>query len=190
VIREEDIKKIGLIQRTHGLKGELNVFLEIDPQFLVDGHPLILDVEGIFVPFYAESVRPKGANTDLVKLEGVDSEEEARGFVNKTAFAVKSDLRDYLETDDDELLDSDELIGYDVVDTEAGHIGTVSGVDDTTANVLLSVTGNAGEKILIPLVDEFIVEIDEDDHRLVTDVPESLLHLNSNNISSTDDIDT
>lgn len=189
MIREEDIKKIGLIQRTHGLKGELNVFLEIDPQFLVDGHPLILDVEGIFVPFYAESVRPKGANTDLVKLEGVDSEEEARGFVNKTVFADKGDLRDYLETDDD-LLDSDELIGYDVVDTEAGHIGTVSGVDDTTANVLLSVTGNAGEKILIPLVDEFIVEIDEDDHRVVTDVPESLLHLNSNNISSTDDIDT
>ena len=60
MIERDDIKEIGVFQRTHGLKGELNAILEIDPDFFDEGeHPLIVEIEGVFVPFYADSIRDK-----------------------------------------------------------------------------------------------------------------------------------
>ena len=84
MIREEDLFPIGKLQKTHALKGELNAVLDIDEDFIDEDYPLIIDLDGIFVPFYTESWRPKGSSACLLKLEGVDNEGEARKFVNKT----------------------------------------------------------------------------------------------------------
>lgn len=181
MIKADQLKSLGQFQRTHGLKGELNALFEIDPEFLEDGYPIILDIDGIFVPFYADSVRPKGATTDLIKLNGVDSEEEARTFVNKTIYGLRDDIADFTGEDPDSVFDPYSLRDFSVIDASLGMIGRVVEVDDSTANILLVVADaqTGGNRIQIPMVEAFVKAIDYDNGRIEVDVPEELINLNS-----------
>lgn len=182
MIESCDITTIGKFQKTHALKGELNALLDIDPGYVEDGNALILDVDGIYVPFFAKGIRPKGTNSYLVKLDGIESEEEARQFVNKEIYAVKKNVADYLDIDEDEISDGDELLGYKVVDEDTGYeVGVLESIDDSTQNLLFVVRSEDGEEIFIPAVDEFIVEIDEERRILVMNLPFGLLDLNIKN---------
>ena len=51
MIEEKDLTPVGKFLKTHALKGELNAILEIDPEFFTEGYPLVIDVDGAFVPF-------------------------------------------------------------------------------------------------------------------------------------------
>ena len=160
MIKEEEIIEIGKFQKTHALKGELNALLDVGPEYLEDGNPLVIPVDGLFVPFYADSIRPKGATSYLIKLRGVDDVEEATAFVNKPIYGIRKSL-----------------LGYRVEDVNAGFLGTVDRIDDSTINTLLVVEGDMGE-IFIPLIDDFIESIDEGSETIVVDVPEDIIKLN------------
>lgn len=179
MIESSELTEVGKFQKTHGLKGELNVLLDIDPDFFADGNPLVVDADGAFVPFYVESVRSKGAESFLVKIDGLDTHEEARKMVNRTIFARKDALKEYFGGEDGDFVIEDDLMGYDVSDRKAGRIGSVSRIDDMTENVLLVVTADDGTEIYIPLAGEFIEEIDDDRRLILTDLPDSLINLNA-----------
>lgn len=178
MIEKKDLARIGKFQKTHALKGELNAILDIDPDYVEDENPLIVEVEGIPVPFYAENLRPKGATSYLVKLEDVDTVDEAKAFVNCNIYALKKDLKEYYDEDEDFVFDDEDLEGYRVVDDEAGEIGEVERLDDSTENVLLVVRTKDGQEIFIPYVDTFIHEIDDENRVVLTSLPEELISLN------------
>lgn len=182
MIKEEDIRKIGKFQKTHGLKGEMNAMIDIDWEFLEEDYPLIVDIDGAFVPFYVESVRPKGAETALIKLEDVDFDEASSQFVNKQIWARKSDLADFFELEENELLDDDDLKGFTVKDVNGQVLGTVAHIDSNTINTLLVVdrisdTDGDEREIFIPFVDDFVVEINPEEKLITVDLPEGLLDL-------------
>ena len=187
MIRKEDIVAIGKFQKTHALQGELNAIVDVQEDYAEDDKPFIVDVDGIYVPFYIESIRPKGSISYLVKLAGVDSQEEAQQFVNKEIYAMRSDLIDYFETDGETFVDPDDIEGYEVVDSRLGDLGKVKEVNDATANVLLVVDTPDGDELLVPFVDEFVEEIDQDNKRIVVSLPEGLLEINSKEINSKND---
>ena len=177
MIKQEDIVEIGKFQKTHALKGELNALLDVEEDFLEDHNPLIMDVDGIYVPFYADSVRPKGCTSFLVKLKGVDSVEDAGEFVNKTIYGRRSDLLDYFDSPEEEIVFDSDLIGYEVVDVDLGPIGRVERIDDSTMNALLIVK-NADGEVYIPYSEDFIETIDDDDKKIFMALPEGLIDLN------------
>lgn len=135
MIKKEDIVEIGKFQKTHALKGELNALLDVDEDYANDGHPFIVDIDGIYVPFYAESIRPKGSESFLVKLRDIDSQESAQKMVNKEIFGLRADLVDYFDDPDMEIVA--DFVDFRIVDSHLGEIGTIVDVDDSTANVLL-----------------------------------------------------
>lgn len=176
MIKKEDIVEIGKFQKTHALKGELNALLDIESDFAEDGKPLIVDIDGIFVPFYAESVRPKAAESFLIKLKNIDTQEKAQELVNKSIFALRSDLVEYY--DDPDLQVKADFIGFKIKDEILGEIGTIVDIDDSTDNVLFVVEDLEAKKILIPVADDFITEIDDDNQIIQTHLPEGLLSIN------------
>lgn len=178
MIEEKDLTPVGKFQKTHALKGELNAILDIDPEYFAEGHPLIVNVEGTFVPFYTESVRGKGSTTSLIKLTDVDTQEEAQGLVNETIYADKAAVREFMADEDEEFMLEEDLEGYRVVDEEFGEIGVLERVDSTTQNTLFVVKDSEGEEIYIPVVDDFIVAINEEDKEILTNLPEELINLN------------
>lgn len=186
MIDRTDISEIGKFHKTHGLKGELNAALDIDADFISPERPLIVDVDGIFVPFYPDSVRPKGHFSSLVKLHGIDDESAARPFVNKAVYALKSDIKTF---DDENPLDEDladggyaeDFIGYKVVDQSDGEprlIGEITDIDTQTQNALFIIETTDGDTAYIPVADEFIAGIDDDSHTLNVILPPGLIDLN------------
>lgn len=175
MIEKKELVEIGKFQKTHALKGELNALLDIDPEYVEDNGALIIETDGIPVPFYAESIRPKGASSYLIKLEGVDSIEEADELVNSVIYAPRTALEDYMGND---FLLDDDLVGCKVIDRDFGEIGELEYIDSATENELLVVRTPDGEEVFIPLVDDFIVDIDHDNGIINTSLPEGLLDLN------------
>ncbi len=183
MIEEKQLTEIGKFQKTHALKGELNALLDIEPEFLTEGNAIIIDIDGIYVPFYCENIRNKGTFSYLVKLEGINSESEAKPFVNKIIYALKEAVAEFANNTDssDDVVFLDDLVGYDILDDVLGLIGKIKEVDDTTDNVLFIVESPEGEKIYIPAVEELISSIDSDSRCVEMNLPEGLLDLNNVN---------
>lgn len=179
MITEEEITSVGKLLKTHGLKGELNMLLDIDPGYLEEGNPAVLDIDGIYVPFYADSLRTKGSFSYLVKFDGIDSETEARKLVNKSVFALRDRLKEFmLENYDEEYALYDDLIGWTIEDADAGVIGKVVEIDTNTENELFIVETPEGKTVYIPLTEDFIEKMDEEGKRVYMRLPDGLLDLN------------
>ena len=179
MIEERELSAVGKFQKTHALKGELNAILDIEPDFLEEGNAAIVSVDGIFVPFFAEGIRPKGNTSYLIKLDGIDSEQDAKPFVNKTIYALRSELAPYLELEEGDILDEEDLEGFTVIDNETGKVlGTIDRVDSTTANLLFIVETPARDELYIPAAEEFIESVDENEKRIVMNLPDGLIDLN------------
>ena len=82
MIRLEEISPIGIFGKTHGIKGEINLELNID--FDLENTPyIIVDIDGIFVPFFIEDYRYKSDTMALVLFEDINTEEQVRPFFGK-----------------------------------------------------------------------------------------------------------
>ena len=173
MIKREEVYKIGLFNKPHGIHGELS-FTFTDDAFdrAEDCHYLICLLDGIFVPFFIDEYRFRSDSTALVKLEGIDSTEKARMFTNvEVYFPVK-----YAEDSSPEELSWDYFVGFQVKDKHHGDIGTVVEVDQSTINTLF-VLDKDGEELLIPAQEEFILKMDHKKRTMTVDLPEGLLSL-------------
>lgn len=174
MIEKENLVEIGKFQKTHALKGELNALLDVGEEYVADGNALIVETDGALVPYYSESIRPKGASSYLIKLEGVDSVDEAAELVNHEIWAPKDVVREY----EGDVMFEDDLEGFAVIDSEYGEIGELEYIDSSTENELMVVRTPDGGEVFIPLVDSFILDIDEEGHKIHTSIPEGLIDLN------------
>jgi len=69
-----------------------------------------------------------------------------------------------------------EIIGFEMIDTEFGSVGTITGVNDSTAQALFEVDHN-GSEVLIPINDEFIEKLDRENKTITVTTPEGLIDL-------------
>lgn len=170
MIKKEEVFKIGIINKPHGVKGEVS-FTFTDDIFdrVEDCDYLVLLLDGIWVPFFIEEYRFRSDNVALVKFEGIDSTEKARTLTNvEVYYPVK------FMDDQEEISSWNYFIGFRVEDVHHGCLGTVVDVDDATMNVLF-VIENGDEEVLLPAHEEFILDIDRKKKILKVDIPDGLL---------------
>lgn len=172
MIKREEVYKIGLFNKPHGIHGELSFTFTDDVFDKVDCDYFICLLDGIFVPFFIDEYRFRSDSTALVKLEGIETAEKARMFTNvEVYFPVK-----YAEEASVNDLSWDFFVGFRVVDKRHGEIGTVVDVDDSTINTLFVLEKN-GEELLVPAQEEFILKMDTKKKVMTVDLPEGLLSL-------------
>ena len=162
----------GSVRKTHGHRGEVVIDLAREELFDLDPKFLFVEIDGIPVPFQVESLRG-----DLSRLiccfTRVNGEEEANRL-RGSRLLIPGDEKE--ETDDSESVPN--VVGYTVRHPHIGTIGTVVDIDDTTTNILLLIqTADAGDEVMLPLVEEWITDIDEKKHIFTYDFPPSLLSL-------------
>ena len=173
MIKKEEVYKIGLFNKPHGIHGELQFTFTDDIFDRVDCDYLICLLDGIFVPFFIEEYRFRSDSTALVKLEGIDTAERARMFTNvEVYFPVK-----HAEEAEDGELSWNFFVGFRTEDVRHGELGEVVEVDTTTVNTLFVVEQEDGEELLIPAQEEFIVEINQEKKLITVELPEGLLNL-------------
>lgn len=172
MIKKEEVFKIGVFNKPHGVKGELSFTFTDDIFDRVDGEYLICLLDGILVPFFIEEYRFRSETSALVKLENVDTAEQARKFTNVEVYFP---LKFVEEDDSDDIPTWGYFVGFQVKDIHHGDLGEIVAVDDSTMNVLFSIERPDGEEILLPAHEEFIVKLEKKKRRLMVEVPEGLL---------------
>ena len=173
MIKKEEVYKIGLFNKPHGIHGELQFTFTDDIFDRVDCDYLICLLDGIFVPFFIEEYRFRSDSTALVKLEGIDTAERARMFTNvEVYFPVK-----HAEEAEDGELSWNFFVGFRMVDVRHGELGDVVEVASATVNTLFVVEQEDGADLLVPAQEEFIVEINQEKKLITVELPEGLLNL-------------
>lgn len=174
MIVSEEIVRIGIFRKPHGIHGELPLMVDNEAYFSLEV-PLtfiVCDRDGIWVPFFIESVRYKSDTVHLIKLQDVDTEEQAAAFTNEVVYAHTRQMGDY----EQEASWSD-FIGFQVIDHFQGELGAVISVDDQTENVLFEIETPAGDTLLIPVAEDLVLEVKPDQNQIIMVLPEGILDL-------------
>lgn len=173
MINAKDVYRIGIINKPHGVHGELLFTFDDDIFDRVEADYIICMMDGILVPFFFESYRFRSDTTALIKLKGIDTEQQAKRMTNVEVFFPK----DHAEELEDNELTWSYFVGFLINDVNKGDIGKVTDVDDSTINTLF-VVDYKGTEILIPAQEDFIVDLDREKRVITMQIPEGLLDLN------------
>ena len=169
MIKQEEVFRIGRIGKAHGVKGEVSLMFDDDVFDRVDADYLILDVDGILVPFFIDEYRFRSDTTAIMKFCDIDTQERASELTGCDVFFPRA-----LTDDDDEQLSLAFLVGFSIVDAETNAIiGRIAAIDDQTANLLFELEDGR----LIPANDDLVTTINTADHQVVMRLPQGLLEL-------------
>ena len=172
-MQQSDCFQLGYIAKLHGFKGEVSLFLDVtNPEDYASLDAFFIEINGTLTPFFVESFQLKQKGFAAVKLEGVDTENDAKVLLRKSCYLPLTVLP---ELDDKHFYDH-EVIGFQVVDTGFGPVGTLEQVIDLPVNPLLQIT-NGEKEILIPFISGLVQKVDRATKTLYVTAPEGLIEL-------------
>ena len=165
-------KNVALLTKAKSLEGGLSVCA-------TEGLPFLL-VEGMEVTFVPPVLKlprssritqldHKGGSTYLVYFADITSMTDAEKLVGHYCLVRKEDLPEGWDQQS-----GSAFAGVVVFDFAEGQLGSVTRVEENPAHPLL-VVDYQGRNVLIPLVDDFIVNFDEEAATLTLDLPQGLL---------------
>ncbi len=180
MITHNETIEIGKLRKPHGTRGEIqlqltNLAIDFDqvdfPSLRGEqrGADLILEIDNILVPFYLEEYRYKNDETVLLTFEDINNEESAARLTGSRVFLHKNQLPEDAEV----TLVPTSLIGYTVIDTQHGNLGTITDIDTSTLNALFSLSSGT----IFPAHDDFVNEINTEKKILTVTLPEGMLTL-------------
>ncbi|MEQ8908618.1 MAG: ribosome maturation factor RimM [Vicingaceae bacterium] len=172
-----DSFNLGYIAKAIGKKGELAFKLEVDsPSSYAQLEMVWVQIhqaDNNLVPFFAENSSLQNNGHLRIKLEGVDSQEEAKRMVGKSLFLPIEELPS-LEGNQ---FYFHEITGFEIEDQEFGIIGPVEKVLNFSTSNLFSIAHPSGVEVLIPISDETILSVDRENKHILVKAPEGLIDL-------------
>ena len=163
--------RVGVIASTHGIAGEVKVFPTTDDnnrfkklkQVFLDTGKEYLELEVERVRFFKQMV--------IVKFKGINNINDIEKYKGKDLLVTRENAVP---------LEEDEYFVYDimdaqVVDEEGKEIGTLVEVLATGANDVYVVKTPQGKEILMPVIDECILDIDFDNKVVTAHIMPGLL---------------
>lgn len=150
--------RVGIIQTSHGIKGEAKVYPttdDISHFSLIDKCYLIS--EDAKKEIDTKLISYRKSNKGLIcKFENIDSPEEMAKF---RAFSIYVDRNNLPELKENENYIGD-LIGLDVFSEDASKLGIVKDIFETGANYVLEVEDEVTHKsIFIPYIKDCILDV-------------------------------
>ena len=169
MIRAEEVYKIGRLGKAHGVKGEVSFQFDDDIFDRVDADYLVLDIDGILVPFFMEEYRFRSDTVCLVKFSGIDTQQRAQELTGCDVFFPRA-----LAEEGDEMPSLASLVGFEIVnDADGETVGRIAAIDDSTVNILFELENGT----LIPASDELVTDIDAEQRTIKMNIPEGLLDI-------------
>ncbi len=141
--------------KVHGRAGEISLdpILQDDLSWLAGTSVWFVPPAEQAVSFRVESVR-RGPKGPLIALEGIGSREHASSLAGRAVLVERSAVpAKYLEEEPDP-------IGLVVRDEQRGHLGEVTEVIVTGANDVWIVHGGPLGEVLIPVIEDVVLDID------------------------------
>lgn len=166
----DDLLRIGVISSTHGIRGEVKVFPTTDyPEQFEKLESVFLDTGKEMRKLEIQKVR-YFKNMVIVKFCGYDNINDIEPYKGKDLLITREQA---VPLEEGEFFIAD-LIGSRVVTEEGEELGILDDVLETGANDVFSVKKADGKELLLPYIDECILEIDVDEKLITVHMMEGL----------------
>ncbi len=161
--------QLGEILKTHGLKGEMIVHLDVDnPADYKNLESVFVRQSGKLVPFFVSSCRLQG-DKSRIKLEDIDDQDGAKELVGSEIYLPLTELPD---------LGMDayyfhEIIGYSII-MDRKELGQLTEIYDQEPNPMFAFMHGEIE-VLVPFIDQFINKVDKAAKQIHINLPDGYL---------------
>jgi len=169
---------LGYTSKVTGLKGHIQAVFDVDDAKKYNElDALFIEINQGLVPFFITEIKiqQKGAS---ILLDGIDNSIKAKELIGKSIYLPLTNLPKLKNNE----FYHHEIIGYTVIDTKAGEIGTIKEVLEYPQQAIFQIMQGSKE-ILIPAKKEFIEKIIHDKKIIEVTTPDGLLdiYLSENN---------
>ena len=169
-MNRDELLQIGVITKTHGIRGEVRVFPMTDDvkrfrklkKTILDTGSQLLELECESAKFFKQFV--------ILKFKGFDSIESIEPYKGKGIFVTREDA---VKLGKDEYFIAD-LIGCVATDEDKHISGTITEVIQTGANDVYQIVKEDGHELLLPAIPECIKQVDIENGRMTVHVMEGL----------------
>ncbi|WP_336779612.1 ribosome maturation factor RimM [Paenibacillus illinoisensis] len=168
-----EFMNVGKIVNTHGIRGELKIMPLTDfPEvrfaknaelylFTPDNHPVLVHVESARLH----------KNMYIVRLKEYGNINEVEKFKGGIAKVSKENLAELEENE----YYFHQIVGCTVVTEEGENLGTISEILTPGANDVWVVKTAAGKEILLPVIDDVVLDVDVNEKMVKVHLMEGLL---------------
>lgn len=168
----DDCYQLGYVVKTHGLKGEVQIFLDVDSPneyrnlesvFVLNGQQLI--------PFFVESISFNGpkaivAFEDVLDLQAAKDLKGSELYLPLNALPALGDNEFYLH----------EILGFELIDSQQSRkVGVVDNVIESGPQLLLSIISEEKKEVLIPYDKSLLVLLNREKKQIELRIPDGLL---------------
>lgn len=156
---------IGKIIKTHSFDGSLKMV--VDALFLNK----VIDFKHLFInnlPYFIEKIQKAGTDQFILKLEDVNSKEDAQILIGQMVYADKNSVGEWQQK-----LNYETIIGFQIFNQQ-NFVGKVLELVELPQQLLLTTIVEEKE-IFIPLNEAFVVEINELEQKIVLNLPDNYI---------------
>lgn len=172
-MQQKDCFYLGKIVKKHSFKGEVVIKLDTDePELYKNLESVFVELGNNLVPFFIEKSSLSRGTMLRVKFEGVDTELDAEAILRSGIYLPISLLPKLTGNK----FYYHEVIGFTIVDSSFGKVGTITNINDTAAQPLFEIDRD-GTEVFIPMIDDFIQKVDRENKTIEVTTPEGLIGL-------------
>lgn len=169
--------EIGILIRPHGLKGNIELKLNYPIKDISALASLFLEELPIPLPYFISEISPLSKQGHYtVKLEDLNTPEEISLLKGKKLFFPKVNFKEAFEQKDFKYI-NDQLIDLNLFNSIGESIGVIEDVFENNLNqrILKVIVNN--KEVLIPFIEDWILEFNNDNGTMKYDIPDGLLEI-------------
>lgn len=164
-----DLVTIGMVLKSHGVQGELLIQLaERFERSIESCRALFLDLDGDWVPFMLESYQSVDDNY-IVKLKHID---DRNSSIRMHGSPVRVNRSELVITEDGPPVP--DLSGF-LIEHNLGPALVVDRLEELPQQMMLVCFTEDDREVMVPLVEEWIIHLDEDRAVINMELPDGLL---------------
>ncbi|WP_304344487.1 ribosome maturation factor RimM [Chryseobacterium koreense] len=169
-MKKEDSYFLGKITRRHGLQG--NVFLKLDtdqPEMYRKLDSIFIEINGLLVPFFIAKQSWSKNDTLIISFKNateplVDQTIGRDVYLPLSTLPKLSGNKFYYH----------EVVGFEIREEDGKTCGNIVSVNDQTAQHYF-ILDLAGKEIIIPLIKDWILEVNREEKFIKMALPEGLM---------------
>lgn len=167
----ENYLRVGVITSTHGIKGEVKVYPTTeDPQRFRQLEQVILDTGKELIPLDIEEVK-FFKQMVILKFRGIDNINDVQKYRNMDLLVTRENA---IKLEEGEYFICD-LINCEVFTESGERLGILTEVMTNAANDVYVVQMDNGKEVLLPAINDCILNIDVENKKVIVHLMKGLL---------------
>lgn len=172
-MNKENCFFLGTIVSKFSFKGEVLVKLDSDePEMYENMESVFVEIGKNLIPFFIERCSLHKSDLLRIKFEDVSSESDADALMKHKLYLPL----EFLPKLSGNQFYYHEVIGFEVIDENFGKVGKISAINDSGYQALFEIE-TPEKQVLIPVIDEFLKEVNRQKKQIIVKTPKGLLEL-------------